>query len=156
MKVKEEILISHQVLQVPFNYSAGPIASRFLIAMRDEKKILGIHCPKCRTVYVPPRGTCGKCLAEMTDWVELKGRGKIQSFTSVNYKEPTHPSHPEKFILAIIKPDGADTGITHLIGEAKEEELKAGVVVEPVFRDYRNGNILDIKYFRPLKKSNRK
>ena len=153
MKAKEETLVSHQVLQVPFNYSAGPIASRFLIALRDEQKILGIRCPKCKTVYVPPRSTCGKCLAELTDWVELKGRGKIQSFTSVNYKEPTHPAHPDKFILAIIKLDGADTGLTHLVGEAKEDELEVGAIVEPVFRDYRNGNILDIKYFRPAGKA---
>ena len=153
MKAKTENLISHQVLQVPFNYSAGPVASKFLIALRDEKKIFGIRCPECKTVYVPPRATCGKCLAEMTDWVELNGRGKIQSFTTVNYKEPTHPAHPDKFILAIIKLDGADTGITHLIGEAKEEELKAGLVVEPVFRDYRQGNILDIRYFKPAGKA---
>ena len=152
LKVKDEILISHQVLQVPFNYSAGPIASKFLIALRDEKKILGIRCPQCKVVYLPPRGNCGKCLSALEEWVELKGRGKIQSFTKVNYQEPTHPSHPEQFILAVIKLDGADTGLTHMVGEAREEEIEVGTLVEPVFREYRKGNVLDIKYFRPVKK----
>ena len=152
MKAKEEILISHQVLQVPFNYSAGPVAGKFLAALRDEKKILGIKCPKCGIVYVPPRGNCGKCLSSLKDWVELSGRGKIQSFTRINYQEPTHPAHPEQFILAVIKLEGADTGLTHMVGEVLEDELKVGTLLEPVFRDYRKGEILDIKYFRPVRK----
>lgn len=152
MAKKEEVLISHQVLQVPFNYSAGPVASRFLIALRDQKKIMGIRCPKCKLVYLPPRGNCGKCLSALDSWVELKGRGKIKSFTKINYREPTHPSRFEPFILAVIKLEGADTGLTHMVGEAGEDELAVGTLVEPVFREYRQGNILDIKYFRPVKK----
>jgi uncharacterized protein len=152
LKGKDEALVSRQVLQVPFNYSAGPIASKFLIALREEKKIFGIRCPKCKVVYLPPRGNCGKCLSALDEWVELSGAGRIRSFTRVNYQEPTHPSHPKQFIMAVIKLDGADTGLTHLVGEAREDELAVGTPVEPVFREYRKGNILDIKYFRPLKK----
>ena len=151
MKAKEENLISHQVLQVPFNYSAGPVASKFLISLRDDQKILGIRCEKCGIVYVPPRSTCGKCLSELKNWVELSGRGSIESFTAVNYKEPTHPADRDPLIIAVIKLDGADTGLTHLIGEAKEKDLRAGLKVEPVFRGHRQGNILDLKYFRPVK-----
>jgi len=151
MRQKTEILISHQELQVPFNYSAGPIAGKFLLALRDQQKILAIRCPKCKTVYLPPRATCGKCFSELSEWVELKGTGKIQSFTVVNYKEPIHPQTKGKLIVAVIKLDAADTGLTHLIGEASEKDLKVGAKVAPVFREYRQGNILDIKYFKPVK-----
>jgi uncharacterized OB-fold protein len=151
VKEKEENLISHQVLQVPFNYSAGPVASKFLISLRDDQKILGIRCEKCGIVYLPPRSSCGKCLSELNNWVVLSGRGRIESFTVVNYKEPTHPSDRDPLIIAVIKLEGADTGLTHLIGEAEEKDLRVGVKVEPVFRGHRQGNILDIKYFRPVK-----
>lgn len=147
MKQRDEILIFKQTLQVPYNYSAGAVVSRFLLALRDEKKILGIKCPKCQIVYVPPRVTCGRCFSRMSDWVELSGRGRLESFTVVNYSESTHPVKAP-FILGAIKLEGADTGLTHLIGEAKEQDLKIGAILEPVFQEHRIGHILDIKYFR--------
>jgi len=48
MAKKDEVLVSEQVLQVPFSYSAGPVASRFLIGLRDERKIYGLRCGHCR------------------------------------------------------------------------------------------------------------
>lgn len=151
MSEKEEIIISHQVLQVPYQYSAGPITSRFLTSLRDDKKILGIRCEICNRVYVPPRSTCGVCFSELREWVELSGRGRIESFSFVNYSEMTHPYEDIPLIFAIIKLDGADTGIVHLIGEAREEDLEIGKEVEPVFNENRRGHILDIKYFKVLK-----
>lgn len=149
MKQENEILIFKQTLQVPYNYSAGPVVSRFLLALKDEKKILGIKCPRCNLVYVPPRATCGRCGSEMSEWIELSGRGTLESFTVVNYSEPTHPVKAP-FILGIIKLEGADTGFTHLIGEAQEKDLKIGMKLGPVFQEERKGHILDIKYFKPL------
>ncbi len=35
-------------VNLTFNYAAGETASRFLIALRDEKKIHGTRCPACR------------------------------------------------------------------------------------------------------------
>jgi len=145
-----EILIFEQVMQVPYNYSAGPVASRFLTALSDEKKLMGIRCNKCGLVYVPPRATCGRCFSELSEWVELSGRGIVETFTVVNYPEPIQPMDVP-FILAVIKLEGADTGLAHLIGEVDEKDLTIGMRVEPVFRERRHGHILDIKYFRPIK-----
>jgi uncharacterized OB-fold protein len=50
----------------------------------------------------------------------------------------------------VIKLDGADTGLTHIIGEADPSEVKIGMRVEAVLKENREGNILDIKYFKPL------
>ncbi len=151
MTDENEILISYQVLQVPYNYSAGPVASRFLVALRDEQKILGIRCPKCEKVYVPPRATCGVCFSELSDWVELSGRGKVETFTAVNYPEHMQPVDKIPFILAVIRLDGADTGLAHIIGEVDEKDLEIGTEVEPVFGEKRKGHILDIRYFRPVR-----
>lgn len=135
---------------MPFEYSAGPVVSKFLVALRDEKKILAIKCAKCGLVYLPPRSTCAKCSAPMADWVELSGRGTLETFTVVHYPEPVQPMKTP-YILGVVKLDGADTGLPHLIGEAEEKDLKVGMKLEPVFQENRTGHILDIKYFRPLK-----
>jgi len=150
LKQNDEILIFKQTLQVPFNYSAGPVVSKFLIALRDEKKILGIKCPSCGLVYVPARATCGKCFSQMTEWVALSGKGALETFTTVNYPEPTQPA-TAPYILGVIKLEGADTGLTHIIGEVLEKDLRIGMMLEPVFQEERKGHILDIKYFRPCR-----
>jgi len=55
------------------------------------------------------------------------------------------------YAIGVIKLDGADTAITHFIGEVDFKELKAGMKLEAVFNETRNANILDIKYFKPVK-----
>jgi uncharacterized OB-fold protein len=148
---KEEIIVFKESLQVPYTYSAGPVVSRFLIALRDRKQILGIRCKKCNLVYVPPRGVCGRCMSRLDEWVELKGTGKVETHTTVHYREPYHPGQDTGPIhYAIISLEGADTGLTHLLGEVKEKDIHVGMVVEPVFSEERRGTILDIAYFRPV------
>jgi len=51
--------------------------------------------------------------------------------------------------VGIIKLDGADTGMCHLLGEVVPEDIKIGMRVEAVFQEQRKGNILDIAYFKP-------
>ena len=62
------------------------------------------------------------------------------------------PSHTmaTPFIYGIILLDGADTGLTHFLGEVDPEDMRIGMRVEAVFQEEREGSILDIKYFRPI------
>ena len=48
-----------------------------------ENKLLGLKCKQCGTVTVPPRIACSKCASTDMDIVELSGKGKIQTFTTV-------------------------------------------------------------------------
>ena len=149
MKEKKEILISEQVLQVPFCYSAGEVTSRFLTGLRDEFTIYGIRCPDCRKVCVPPRSVCGSCFTSTTDWVPLNGKGVVESFTEVHYPETVHPVEAP-FIIGVIRLEGADTAMTHLIRGIREPELQIGQHVQAVFADPRLGRILDISHFEPI------
>lgn len=135
-------------LEIPYRYFAGEFLSRFFVELRDHKKILGVRCPTCAVVFFPPRSICGRCLSPLGEWVELGDTGTLQSFTVVRYSEPTHPLQAP-FVLGLIKLDGADTGMLHLIGEAELSALRAGLRLRAVFKEKREGEILDILYFRP-------
>jgi uncharacterized OB-fold protein len=132
-------------------YWAGKAGSRFYIALRDEKKILGSRCDTCDKVFWPPRTTCGRCFSQLpeADMVEVGPGGVLESFTVVNYNEPV--IHPKKvpFAYGIIKLDGADCGIAHFIDEIDLDAVEIGMRLTPVFSEDRQGNILDIKYFKP-------
>jgi uncharacterized OB-fold protein len=144
-----EPIVGHQDLKVPYRYSMGATTSKFFIEIRDQKKILGIRCPKCKVVFVPPRSTCGRCFSPLDKWVKVSDQGTLQTYTIVHYPTPVQPA-PTPLIYGIIKLDGADTGLTHLINEADYEKLRVGMRVRAVFKEERVGNMLDILYFKPV------
>ena len=144
-----EPIVDHQDLKVPYRYSMGAITSKFFIEIRERKKILGIKCPQCNVVYVPPRSTCGRCFSLLKEWVEVSNRGTLRTYTVVHYPTPVQPV-PPPLIYGIIKLDGADTGLAHLISETDYDRLSIGMRVEAVFKEERAGNMLDIKYFKPI------
>lgn len=149
--VKKEPILTEGFIIMPYKYSVGSLASKFFIQLRDSKKIHGVKCPKCNIVIVPPRSVCIKCFSKIEDLVELSGKGTLVTYTVVHYDSPVQAMKPP-YAIGVIKLDGADTAITHFIGEVDFKDLKSGMKLEPVFNETRNANILDIKYFRPLKK----
>lgn len=48
-----------------------------------RNKLLGLKCKGCSIINVPPKMACGRCGSLDMDIVELNGKGKIQTFTTV-------------------------------------------------------------------------
>jgi len=142
-------VVEHQELKVPYRYSMGATASRFFTEIRDNKEIMGIKCSKCSVVYVPPRSTCGRCFSPLNDWVGVSDRGTLETYTRVRYDTPTQPV-AAPFFYGVIKLDGADTGLPHLIGDTNGKEPRIGMCLQAVFKEERAGNMLDILYFKPI------
>lgn len=137
-------------LYVPYYNWYGKTASRFFHSLKDERRILGIRCPSCRRVYVPPRAICPDCFKEMDEWIELSSKGTLLAYTVVNYTYSTYYQPREApYMLGIIKLDGADTGMCHLLDEVDAKSASIGMEVEAVFAKEKRGDILDIAYFRP-------
>jgi uncharacterized OB-fold protein len=144
LKETEPLTLKGQIA-VPYDWWAGETASRFLVSIRDRKKILGTKCKLCGTVYVPPRKNCGRCFVDAEEWVDISDEGVIQAFTIVHYAHPVQPVKPP-FAYALVKLDGADVGFLHLI-KKDLQKLKSGLRVKAKFRAERTGHILDIDSF---------
>ena len=132
-----------------YTHSAGPVRSKFLLELRDNKKIMGTRCPVCNQVYVPARPTCVKCLSNLEEWVEVSDKGTLITYTVVYQPEMSYPVEPP-FAYGVIQLDGADTGLVHMLGEIDFENIRVGMRVQAVFNEERKGDIRDIKYFKPL------
>ena len=144
-----EEMVRRGRIKVPYTWWVGETGSHFFVSLRDHKKILGTHCAGCGMTFIPPRKTCGRCFNAQMEWRELGRQGTLLTYTTPRYREDMHPL-PAPFAFGIVKLDGADTGLTHLIADLQENQLKSGMRVEAVFREKREGNILDIRYFRPV------
>jgi uncharacterized OB-fold protein len=49
-----------------------------------EGKLMGAKCNKCGMVMLPPRPVCTKCYSKDLQWIELKGSGKLLTYTVIH------------------------------------------------------------------------
>ena len=49
-----------------------------------QNRLLGLKCRACGAITVPPKIACRQCAGSELDVIELKGSGKIRTFTTVN------------------------------------------------------------------------
>jgi len=137
-------------MALPYQYFAGAVGSKFIVALRDEKKILAVRGEQAGLTYVPPRQVCDRTFEDLTEkWVEVGNEGTVTGFTIVRYEEPYQPKKPP-YVLALVKLDGSDTPIAHLIECGDFSEVKIGLRVRAVFADEPVNNILEIKHFAPI------
>ena len=148
-----ELLTVHSRTDVEqaFRYSAGRYLSRFLVEMRDKARIIGVKCPKCHTVYAPPKEICDPCYAEMTEAVEVGPQGTIRNFTILRapFVDPeTGVTRPVPYAFGNVQLDGAGSLIQNYLLAEDDSKIRVGARVEIEFHDERSGNMRDIKGFR--------
>jgi len=146
---KVEELVYQGRIKVPYTWSVGEVGTRFFVELRDHQKIFGTRCPACKKVLVPARKLCGQCFRQTDEWVEVGNQGIVQSFTVVRYPSAVQPLKPP-FGYGIIRLDGADTGMAHLLSGSDPAKWRIGMRAQAVFKEKRTGNILDIVYFQPI------
>ena len=65
-----------------------------------KNKLLGLKCKGCGVITVPPKMACRRCASPDMDIIELKGEGKIQTFTTVNVApEGREPETPYTIVM---------------------------------------------------------
>jgi len=135
-------------LPVTNRYTFGLAGERFFRAIKDEGRIYGTHCPRCEITYVPARAFCERCLGELDEWIDVGTQGEVHSFTWLYVDADGAPLDLPRLVAFVKIKDG---GLVHLLGEVEPEEVAIGITVEAVFKPQaeRQGDILDILYFRP-------
>jgi uncharacterized OB-fold protein len=118
----------------------------------ENRRFVGIRCPQCGKVYVPPRRLCGPCFEELFELVTLSDTGIITAFSVVNYPfiDPdTGEQRSIPYTYGYIRIDGSDNIFSHIINETDVNRIRVGMRVRAVFkeREAMQGNIQDIRYF---------
>ncbi|OGP96089.1 MAG: hypothetical protein A2157_19085 [Deltaproteobacteria bacterium RBG_16_47_11] len=153
MEDKSQLLQIPGNWNIPYNYTAGKTASRFLIELRDNQKILGTKCTKCKRVFIPPRSFCESCFIAIGEnaWVELGKEGTIEAFTIVPVEFPGAPKPP--YAIAYVKVDGADTAIANFLEgvdltdvRTAGKKIRIGGRAKIKFKDVREARITDFVF----------
>jgi len=98
----------------------------------EAGKVMATRCKKCGISYFPPKADCPKCLSSDVEWFEVKGKGKLMTYTIVNYG-PTGFENDAPYILALAEFDGIQIfgRLSRDIGE-KDIQVGMSLTVSPV------------------------
>ncbi len=139
----EQRLTTHTI-EFPYTRTLGPVLGPFLTGLRNET-ILGARTGTGR-VLVPPLEwdpATGEPLAP--DLVEVGPGGVVETWAWVSEPGRKHPlDHP--FAFALIRLDGADTGLFHAVDAGSMDRMRTGMRVVPRWKDERGGPITDLVF----------
>jgi len=143
-----EVLHAAHSLEYPYSRSVGPVVGAFLTGLRDGR-LLGVTGAG-GSVIVPPTEydpTTGDDTGEM---VEVGPGGVVESWAWVAEPHAKHPLNTP-FAWALIRLDGADTALLHVVDSGGPDRLATGDRVTVRFRPeaQRIGAMADIVAFVP-------
>ena len=145
-----EPLIEHHVLEYPGGYtrSVGTAISRYLTGLRAGK-IIGVRIGDGR-VMVPPTEYDPETGGALDEYVEVGPAGTVVSWTWVS--EPRADKHhlTKPFAFALVRPDGADVPMVHVVDVASADEMSVGMRVMPRWAPERVGYVTDLNAWVPM------
>ncbi len=141
-----EILSAPMVIEYPFSRTVGPVQSAFLTGLR-EGLVLGVRTGDGR-VLCPPVEYDPVTSEELGELVTLGVQGTV---TTWSWEPSPRPNQPldRPFAWALVRMDGADTGLLHALDAGSPDRVSTGMLVRIRWQDQREGAITDIACFEP-------
>lgn len=137
-------------LKLDYHHARGPYFGRLFDEMQSAGRLLGIRCPSCQSVLLPPRELCDVCFVKTGTWVDVADTGVLQAFSIIHLKFVGQTREPP-YVYAEIMLDGAATKIIHVLDGVDVDTaptwLKPGVRVKAVWKSELKGSLSDISHF---------
>src|SRR5262245_48067710 len=135
-------------LEIGFDYtrSLGPVLSEFMTALAG-RRILGSRSADGR-VHVPPAEYDPVTFEPPA---ELVPAGPVGTVLTWSWQPEPIDGQPldRPFAWALIRLDGADTGLLHAVDAGSADAMHSGMRVRPRWAAQRAGHIRDIECFEP-------
>ena len=137
-------------LTLHYRHARGPYYGRLFDEMQTSGRIMGIRCPSCQSVLLPPRELCDVCFVKTGTWVDVADTGVLLAFSIIHLKFVGQFRDPP-YVYAEIMLDGAATKVIHTLEGVDVETaptwLKPGARVKAVWKDTLRGSLNDISHF---------
>ncbi len=109
------------------------------IGYLEKGKLMGTKCKKCGRRFFPPRAHCYQSLANDMEWFEVTGKGKLVSYSTLQYA-PTGFTEDLPYTVALL--DYGDYKVFGRIDRSvPEAELSVGMEMKAVAGRTSNGQL---------------
>ena len=145
---------SKDLLRAPFelayNYkrSSGAVMSKFFEAL-GQQKILGTKS-RAGKVFSPAAEFDPQTHEPLKEMVEVGPGGSVESYSWIEAPQ-NHHLIKDPFAFALIKLDGADSSMLHMIADCNEADLSIGTIVTAAWSETSDKRRTDIKFFTLVK-----
>ena len=104
-----------------------------------QGKVTGTQCKDCGTKFFPPRADCYKCLTSNMDWFEVDGKGKLVTYSKLEYA-PIGFENDLPYCIAVV--DFGDYKVFGRISsDLTDAEIKVGMDLKAVVNNLPNGQL---------------
>ncbi|MFF0288637.1 Zn-ribbon domain-containing OB-fold protein [Streptomyces sp. NPDC005262] len=141
-----DVLSAPLVVEFPFTRSLGPVQSAFLTGLR-ERTVLGVRTGDGR-VLVPPVEYDPVTAEELRELTEVAATGTVTTWAWNPAPRRDQPL-ATPFAWVLVKLDGADTALLHVLDAPGPEAVNTGMRVRIRWAPQRTGAITDIACFEP-------
>ena len=144
--MSDDVLRAPLIIEYPFSRTLGAAQTAFFTGLR-EGIVLGAKGASGQVV-VPPVEYDPITGEELEELVEVGHAGEVTSWAWVAEPGDKHVlDHP--FAFALIKLDGADQPMLHVVDAGDESAMSTGMRVEVRWAEEREGHFTDIEAFVP-------
>lgn len=91
-----------------------------------ERKLMGARCCKCNNVMVPPRMLCNKCYSQDIEWTELRGKGRLLTYTECHQPIMAEYKSMVPYIIGVVKLEEGPQ-IPTMMRNLKREDVQIGM-----------------------------
>ncbi len=105
----------------------------------QEGKVTGTRCKDCGMMFFPPRADCYRCLTSNMEWFEVSGKGKLVSYSKLEYA-PQGFGEDLPYAIALL--DYGDYKVFGRIADnLSKEDIEVGMEMETVANELPNGQL---------------
>jgi uncharacterized OB-fold protein len=105
----------------------------------ENSKVMGTRCKDCGMMFFPPRADCHQCLAGNMEWFEVSGKGKLLTYSKLEYA-PIGFENDVPYCIALL--DYGDYKVFGRISnDLQQEEIKIGMAMQTVVNRLSNGQL---------------
>jgi len=105
----------------------------------EAGRVMGTRCKSCGLVFFPPRADCYQCLSSDMEWFEVSGKGKLVSYSRLQYG-PVGFEADLPYCIALL--DYGDYKVFGRIApDLPENEIAVGLEMKTVANRLANGQL---------------
>ena len=105
----------------------------------EQGKVMGTKCKDCGLFFFPPRADCHQCLASNLEWFEVSGKGKLVSYSKLQYA-PIGFENDVPYRIALLD-YGAYKVFGRIAKDLTDEDVQVGMEMQTVVNELPNGQL---------------
>jgi uncharacterized OB-fold protein len=126
------------------NYSPYTKVADFAGHLKDGR-LMGTRCKSCGATSFPPRADCDECMSGDFDFVEISGRGELNTFTKI-VAAPTGFDDLAPYIVGVVDLEEGGRALACFGDTVDEDEIEIGMKLQVVPRIFEETEEIKVYY----------